>query len=322
MGLERGRQIGIDLGITAEKIKAPIVVRELTSLPKQEIFSFDELKPEGLPEKDQDLRRIAEKPLENQKSSESPDGFEPFEDPSVGGDLLFINGYRGNFSKDMRLNRGAIERVLEIAHLDGKVVLTSLDPSRKRSVDANPDGSITGKRGLLMGQKIEDVDKEPLHRVESTPQGWNIEINDKRMVEELSEKGLSGEKLKKEFVKNFNGFVNQGVFEAVRREKLSGEKDGKWEFKVKLFTSLFQVAWWSIGPTLNFVLGNTSLLKSLIQFSIYYFPFIGFYNGITRDGRKFDNLFEYFMPFVEVDKVARTFAFLKGKGRNLVKKEK
>ncbi len=275
-------------------------------------FNFSQKKFEGK-QPIKDLRNTAEETLNKERNTMSPDGFEPF-GPSDYPNANFVNGYRGNFSYIMQINRKAVEKVLKIAHLDGKVYLSSFDASSKRSIEANSDGSITAKRGLFMGQKIEDENREPLYKVKAVPQGWRIEINDKRMVDTLSEKGLSGEKLKKEFISNFNGFVNAGLLQAVMREKLSEEKDTNFKGKVLLFV---------LQPVLafGFQFSASGINPGSIRFgAIFSLFYIGLGNLFTYNRlRKTDNPLEIFMPFVEVDKVARTYSFLQGKGRALVK---
>mgnify|MGYP001578213686 CR=1 FL=1 len=80
-----------------------------------------------------------------------PSGFEPFVNPEQNQkDNLFVNAYAGSFSQNMELNRKAIEQTLRLAHLDGKIVLTSLAYSRNRSIDGvNSDGSTPAKKSVF-----------------------------------------------------------------------------------------------------------------------------------------------------------------------------
>jgi len=278
----------------------------------QEVFRSEEKKFEG-EQPAEDLRRI----VKEERNAMSPDGFEPFE-PSED-QVNFVNAYRGNFSKEMKLNRKAVERVLTIAHLDGTVSLTSLDNSRKRSIEeVNPDGSVSARRGLFKKQKIEDEEKEPLSRVISTPQGWNIEINGQKMAEQLTKKGLYGKGLQAKFIENFNRLLNTSVFEAVRREKLSGVKHKY--IRRKLFLTLF--------PPLIQLLPRLLLNQDMITTIAYVLPFTFFTYGLMNFSqmerhsilsREIDHPLEWLMPNLEVDKVARTFAYLQGKGRKLVR---
>src|SRR3989344_2545790 len=85
--------------------------------------------------------------------------FESFTDPSENGENSFVNRYDGNFCQDMELNRKAVERVLNIVHLDGQVFLTSRSSAPKNSKE-----------------------ESSLYKVKSVPQGWSIEINDRKIT--------------------------------------------------------------------------------------------------------------------------------------------
>lgn len=91
-----------------------------------------------------------------------PKGFEPFVNPEgEQGSQLFVNEYGGNYAQNMELNRHAIEKTLRLAHLDGQIFLTSFSPSRNRSIDANPDGSVSSKKSVFWGEKIEKDEANP-----------------------------------------------------------------------------------------------------------------------------------------------------------------
>jgi len=242
------------------------------------------------------------------------DGFEPFVNPEPTENPLFVNGYVGNFAQVMELNRVGIERVLKIAHLDGKVVLVNVSSLR---FDAEAQGNeLAAKRTPSFGEKIEeDHEENPFLKVVPTPQGWRIEINDARITEELTEKKLSGKKLQKEFIKRFDGHLKEALKECIWREKLSSEKDKY--FRLKRFNSL----WFASTLIITSVLINPN---DLLFNTSFYFISNAIVNLLTNlkipdKVRKIDALWEYFMPFVEVDKVARSAAFLVVKGRTLVK---
>ena len=231
-----------------------------------------------------------------------------------------MNGYNGNFAKRMELNRERIERVLKIAHLDGQVFLTTLSPSRQRSIEANPDSSTTAKKRLFFGEKIDDFqDKiDPPYRTVPIKEGWRIEINDGKIMEDLNEKKLTGEKRQKTFTKKFSQLLNTSLFECIWKEKMTDVKDEHFRRKFLHFvlnpvTGLF--AW---APKL-FQLD----LSSIVGFTLTCFAANALYNLLRLYmPRKFDAPWEYLMPPVEIDKVARSAFFLAFKGRTLVKEVK
>ena len=252
------------------------------------------------------------------------DGFEPFVKNGDNGEQgdkeeLFVNLYGGSYSQKMKLNRRGVERALKIAHLEGQVFLTTLAPSRSR---AEAQGNeLAAKRFLLFERKTQKAKEEnPLKRVVSVPEGWRIEINDQRLTDELTEKKLAGQELQRAFIQRFNGQFKDALKECVWMEKLSSEKDKS--FRGKAFFSL-------INPTGGFILSALDKFdpatvaiatgSALIVFSAL--------NSLTRlfsplplpFGRNIDHVWEFLMSSIEIDKVGRTFAYLEGKGRRLVR---
>lgn len=252
------------------------------------------------------------------------DGSEPFLNLEFKEEDLFVNSYGGNYAQVMQLNRKGVERVLKIAHLEGKVHLTNLQPNRSRAeVHGN---ELAAKRRLFFAEKIEDNAKEnPLYRVVSTPEGWRIAINDRRIMEDLNEKKLTGEKLQRTFIKKFNQLLNKSVFECIRKEKTTGIKD-KYFIRKALIVAInpgTTLSLWASGVfhldtslTTYFVIAVGSNLVGLLgklqteRLGIFSSAYIG---------RKLDAPWEYLMPQVEIDKVARAYAYLTGKGRTLVR---
>ena len=267
-------------------------------------------------------KKEGEETRKPQPQTTGRNGFEPFINGNENGkNNLFVNLYGGNFSQKMELNRKGVERVLEIAHLDGTVILTSLIAPRKSSEAQGNE--LAAKRNLFFGDKIQDEDREnPSHRVISVPEGWRIEINDQKLTEELTEKKLSGKKLQRAFIKRFNGHFREALKECVRREKLSNEKDKY--FRSKLLWSLTNPTAAFIAVVLNkfdpaavaFNIGTT-----LFVFSLFNTTDMLISHPIRR---KVDHLYEYLLPRVEIDKVMRSFAYLStiGQGRTLVKEKK
>ena len=276
----------------------------------------------------------------------SKNGFEPFVSPEPTENPLFVNGYNGNFAQQMELNRKGIEKVLKIAHLEGQVFLTTLSPNRQRSIEANPDGSVSAKKRLFFGEKPQEDNKDnPPHRVISVPEGWRIEINDQQFTQELTEKKLSGRQLQRAFIERFNGQLKDTLKECVWREKFSSEKDK--DFKGKVFFSLLPILGnITIQAPLytNYPFIGTFITVGLILLAYGLTNLLGQYIGnkvarstesllkeadpsfsprrYPRLRENFDSFWEYFMPPVEIDKVARALAFLSLKGRKLVREVK
>jgi hypothetical protein len=247
-------------------------------------------------------------------------GFEPFEVPeSEQQGNLFINSYHGHLASRMELNRNVIERTLKIAHLDGQVFLTSFVSSRNRSLDANSDGSVSQKKTIFIGEDLRKAEENEnaYSRVISIPQGWRIEINDQRMMEELMGKNISADKREKIFIGKFNYLTERNLEECILREKFSSIKDRY--FKYKLIISLFAPAFQmsvsrftdgNYAEAAGFTVGTYILWNALDRL-------VG-----RKDCRKnIDHIWEYAMPYVEVDKAVESLVYLNAFGNNLVKKK-
>lgn len=226
----------------------------------------------------------------------------------------FINLYGGNFAQDMKLNRKNTERLIRVAALEGNIILTSLSPSRTRSIDINPDGSTTAKRRLFWDENPDDKEN-PYHRVTSIPEGWRVEICDQRIRDELAEK-FAGEKLQKKFVAKFNQHLRAGLWQVLWKEKLTTRKNPYFAGKVfhsLLYPAIF--AGWSLIGGLK--------LPDLVGVGFVFIAY-GIHNCLTylddaRMRRSLRSFYEYFMPVIEVDRVARARVYLNLKGRNLVR---
>lgn len=270
-------------------------------------------------------------------------GFEPFINGSENGeDNLFVNLYGGDFSQKMALNRKGVEGVLRIAHLDGKIFLTSLQPNRSR---AEAHGNeLAAKKFLIFGEKSKEAEEEnPLARVVSVPQGWRIEINNTRITEELTEKKIGGKQLQRAFINRFNSQLKGALKECVWREKFSSEKDEHFKFKIffSLIPILGQIAiqarffvdpFFSTSVGVGAVIANYGIYNLLGELHKRRLRNIenaikGLYpSSIPRRfslaRQNLDSFWEYLMPQVEIDKVARAWTFLSLKGRNLVREAK
>lgn len=298
---------------TSEKIK-PSSEKPKSILSPQEHNLLTDLRQ--LHEVRSDLKK--EKNGESEKpKSQKTDGFEPFVNPEPTNDPLLINGYNGNFAQRMDLNRKVAERVLKIAHLDGKVVFTSFVASKKPSAEAQGE-ELVAKRNLFFGEKIEDENKDnPYHRVIPTPEGWRIEINDTRIMKELEEKKLTGKELESKFIQEFNVHLGQGLWDCIWREKLTTVKD-------KRLIRKTIVGFIAQAPL--FLMATSKLLAP--ELPAYWYTFVGIglldqilYNSIPQV-RKIDALWELLMPSVEIDKVGRSLAHLFFKGNTLAREKK
>jgi hypothetical protein len=283
----------------------------------------------------------------------NPKGYEKFGIPEEEQrDQLLVNKYNGHFSKDMELNRKTIERTLRLAHLNGQIFLTSFVSSRNRSLDANSDGSVSRKKSLIFGEKIDKTEERenPYSRIVNVPEGWKIEINDQRIMEELLDKRIESKKQRQVFVNKFNYLTERGLEKCIIKEKLSSVKDEK--FKRKLFDSLWCVGYpillETVFPSKSFLghvsfvvpisitnnvifnelneLKNKSTLngiKNFVEKIRENAPGFNLPDGIYKpSGRKCDHWWEYAMPQVEIDKVVESLVYLNIAGQNLVKKAK
>lgn len=262
--------------------------------------------------------------------------FEPFINPEHNPNNLFVNNYGGSYGKNMELDRKGIEAVLRIAHLNGKVFLSSMPKSRDRSLEGvNKDGSVEVKKTLMLEDETQGKDENnPLLRTVPIPEGWRIEINDEMMMEELQKKKLTGKKLQGKFVQGFNGVFTTSVFECIRREKLSSVKDRHFREKLMALYAL-TVPPLQLASMILVMFRDADQLESLIEIGSAYFliTLVGnFYMDHKKKSleypdsfylsRPIDHPWEYILPPVEIDKVARTLVLLSLPGKKLVKERK
>lgn len=230
----------------------------------------------------------------------------------------FINLYGGPFSQQMELNRINAERLLDVAAIQGQVVLTDVPMDRNRSIaGVNTDGSVTRRRNLFFGEKLEEEGSEAL--VKSIPQGWKIEIPGQDIMEELSRQE-SKTPLDKRFTNRFNQIIRDSLREIMIREKLTSESDRT--LRAKIILSHIPIIHMLLLNALFIAEGNIETITPYNSIFIPIIPatyaFARLATGHSLRQHKMD-LYEYFMPFVEVDRVLRGIAFMKNKGRNLVR---
>ena len=230
----------------------------------------------------------------------------------------FVNLYSGLFSQQMELNRRNAERLLQVAGIEGKVIIDDLPMDRSRSIaGVNSDGSVTARKRLFWGEKIQDEDKSH-SLVKSVPEGWRIEIPGQDIMDELLRKE-SKVPLGKRFASRFNQSLRTAMGGVIVREKLTAEKDPY--FVRRLVESL-------IFPALSVYLSSSDgftlyALDNGIRFILLMYGAMncgsrvfGAERMIQRSLRSF---YEYLMPMIEIDRVLRGLAFANLKGRNLVR---
>lgn len=246
--------------------------------------------------------------LKNKKQNYNP--WEPFNlepNPSQ----RFVNLYGGPYSQQMELNRANAERLLEVAAIQGRVTLTDVPMDRNRSIaGVNTDGSVTKRRGLFWGEKIEEDESKAM--VKPIPEGWKIEIPGQEIIEELSRQE-SKKPIGERFTTRINQTLRNLIGEVIFREKLTSDKSS---LLSRIYFS--SPPWWGflfLGiPLRDF--STYSIITPLVV-SAFYYPAI---NSI-RNPRNRENLakYEYFLPPLEIDRVLRGFTFANLKGRNLVR---
>ena len=95
---------------------------------------------------------------------ESPRGLEPL--GQIPPSDKFVCTYGGPFAQNLFLDRPQVDKFLALAALDGRVLLKESKVRRPKSVPdgINPDGSITGRRSLMWGERVEVEDKATIAR--------------------------------------------------------------------------------------------------------------------------------------------------------------
>ncbi len=246
--------------------------------------------------------------LKDKKQNHNP--WEPFNlEPNP--NQKFVNLYSGPFSQQMELNRANADRLLDVAGIQGQIILTDVPMDRSRGIAGiNSDGSVTKRRGLFWGEKLEEDQSQAL--VKPTPDGWRIEIPGQEIIEELSRQE-SKTPLDKRFTGRFNQVIRDSIREIIFREKLTTEKDVRLSSKAIL----------SAMPLFNGILnGSVALINDSIILLLTAFAFPLVMYGITNKKfpiRTLKDRYEYIMPFVEIDRYIRGVIFTKNKGRNLVR---
>jgi hypothetical protein len=219
----------------------------------------------------------------------------------------------------MDLNIKNANRMVDVAALGEKVILTNIPALRSRSIDVNPDGSITSKKGLLWGQKITEPESEKPYQISPIPEGWRIEICDQMITNELMSKE-SRKPLNKRYVDRFNQVLRSALSETVFKDKFTTASDkgntikllieGAMVSLIGTYTAFYGYQFFELS-SISFYYLQLNLVRNFIGKSIStrnpFFPL-----------RTLNSFYEYFMPPVEVDRALRGYLFINLKGRNLV----
>ena len=196
----------------------------------------------------------------------------------------FACAYGGNFSQVLELNRPVIERFLQIAGLDGRVLLQESKVKKPQAMPdgLNPDGSLTGRGSLRFGQKLETDDKakNPYWQVESDGLGWIISINGGLITEDLTKKqGLTAREMTGQFGEKFNHYLGESFNQALVKDKFTFTKDPL--FVGRLIGS---------GVIANFLVSDIIFQDwgALAKDVLWSMFMTGIYNGLLRESLKRD----------------------------------
>ncbi|MBI2031815.1 MAG: hypothetical protein HYT08_04350 [Candidatus Levybacteria bacterium] len=222
----------------------------------------------------------------------------------------FINLYDGPFSQQMELNRANADRLLDVAAIQGRVMLTNVPMDRNRGIaGVNADGSVTKRRGLFWGEEIEEDGSKAL--VKPIPEGWKIEIPGEEILDRLSRQE-SKTPLDRRFTAKFNQVIRDSMRKIIFREKLTNQKDNL-QYKIIWTTA----PWWGfLGVSLPTRSFNTISIMIPFMLSALYYPIAHLSKSREKQS---SSLYEYFLPPLEIDRVLRGMAFANLKGRNLVR---
>lgn len=135
---------------------------------------------------------------------------------------LFVSSYGGNFAQRLVLDWGQVETFLDIASLDGRVLLQESKVHPVPSYDGvNPDGSVTGRGSLRWEEKLqfENPKQNPYFQVDPDPNGWVISINGNLITDDLMRKsGGNAREVERKFATKFNWYLSVGLREAALKD--------------------------------------------------------------------------------------------------------
>lgn len=276
-----------------------------------------------------EIAKKASSALSSERIPEKSTDFEPFvpkEEPTLPKKYRFICNYGGPYTMQMELNRTAVERFIHLSHLGGTITLSSLPYSRTRgNMEVNPDFSVTGKRKLTWNERKIDEKENPYYRVVATTDGWSVQINGSRILEETNEKQKGNSPKEESFVQLFNTCLRLVLTECLIREKLSDEKNIL--FRNKLFTTLFQPAFQIF---LSAAFHHHSLPEFIYDLTLKMCIFVPVcYGAVHVIGIKLGSLdanpregLKIFLPPIRIEDVIIGKGYLEFKGRTLVRSQK
>lgn len=141
----------------------------------------------------------------------------------------FICTYGGPLAQHLQINRSVVDKFLNIASLDGRVLLTESKRHRPRiAPDINPDGSVTAKGILKWGEKpaLEEKKDNVYFQVEPDQEGWVISLNGRAIHDDLMEKTKKGSReVCQGTVEKLDYYLRVGLKESLLKDKLTTAKD-------------------------------------------------------------------------------------------------
>lgn len=277
------------------------------------------------------------RPLATLNAEEVPDqnkDFEPFvqaEEPQrfyPPRKHRFINNYGGPYAIKMELNRTAVERFIQLSRLEGNITLFSLPYSRTRGyLEINPDATVSAKKGLTNGEKNFEEEENPYYRVIATGDGWAVQINGQRILQEINDKPNKKVKDQDRFSKEFNRFLRHALSECVIKEKLTSAKD--MFFYDKLFTTLVQPAIAAVFSSVSHSGSIEEFVSDLGYRMVITVPMV--YGLVDFMKRKINPAYletnprqgvGVFLPPVRIEDVIVGKGYLDFKGRTMVRSQK
>lgn len=213
-----------------------------------------------------------------------PNPWEPFGNDSSR-DRDFLNLYTGPFSDDLEIHRPNVERILDVADINGKVVFRNASIESENKYDLVSDSS-----------------------------GWLVEFDGNKTLVGLEE-SLGRKPIEQRFAAATDKILRSALVRLMIKEKLTPEKDGALLFGLKaLISSMpipYMIEFHGIG---KIPFNELALLFDAIAITWIYGGANLLYGKIIKNWK--DRLI---LPPLEIDRVARGLLFANIKGRNLVR---
>lgn len=242
-------------------------------------------------------------------------------------EIRFINNYDGPYAMRMELNRTAVERFIQLSHFEGNMLLGSLLFSTQRAYpEANPDGSVAGKKGLTIGQRDVAEEENPYYRTLATGDGWVILVNGQKILQDVQDKSDEAKGMERRFVRAFNGTLRHALAECLTKEKLSPAKD--MFFGEKLFGTILQpavAATWSAtfhhGSVEEFIFDLAGRMVTIVPAGYALLEIFGRFNPHYCEQNPRQGV-QIFLPPLRIEDAVIGKAYLGIKGRTLVRSQK